>query len=129
MKDSMDKRETAWHVSTAFRERQPVALPLSNFLRWATRRRRGVAQTRQVAGMRAVAGTRAVGRDKGSSRDKGSGRDEEGNTDVGAARMRGTTEGGRMRAAAGTRRQYGQGRRQVTLTWGRHNEGDNRRSE
>ena len=35
--------------------------------------------------------------------DKGSGTDEEGDTDMGAARMRGTTEGGGMRAVAQTR--------------------------
>ena len=34
---------------------------------------------------------------------RGGGTDEAGNTDVGVAQMRGTTEGGRMRAAAWTR--------------------------
>ena len=47
-------------------------------------------------------------RDEGGGRDEGSSRDEEGDTDVGVAWMRGTTEGGSMdEAAAQTRRQHG----------------------
>ena len=53
--------------------------------------------------MRAVAQMRAAA----SGTDKGSGMDKEGDTDVGAAWMRGTTEGGGMRAAAQTRQWHG----------------------
>ena len=105
LKDGADRRKTAWHVSMVFRERQPVALPLLNFLRGATWRRRGVADERggtdQASGMDKGSGT-----DKGRGTDKGSGTEEEGDADVGVAQMRGTTEGDRMRAAAQTRRQH-----------------------
>ena len=104
LKDSVDKHETAWHVSMVFRERQPVALPLSNFLRGATRRR-AVADEGSVT-------DEGSGTDKGSSMDEGSGTDKEGDTDEegdtdvgpGAAQRRGTTEDGGMMAAQMRRR-------------------------
>ena len=79
LKDSVDKRETAWHVSTVFRERQPVALPLSNFLRGVTWRRRGAADE--------VGTDQAGGRDQAGCRDQASSRDEASRPAAGTRRV------------------------------------------
>ena len=96
LKDGVDKCETAWHLSMVFRERQPVALPLSKFLRVVTWRRRGATDKR--------GGTdQAGGRDEGSSRDESSGSDE----------SNGRDKGNGMDEGSGTDKR-------MTQTWGRH---------